>query len=192
MNEEQIGESVSIDEMEDLDAQLFAILTTRWLGGNSSLNVGVPQSKLLEALGCDDDGLDKILEAFTEKIRKFGLELVEYYSDNDKWYCIKTVYACPNELSTTEQAVLGVIISLIEANKMENEKEETNVEALRNKLVRKKYLSEYRLTKVIKYLEKTGFVRRSTSRIKYGPRTKIELDNDRRLEIAEKAKSLII
>ena len=74
MNEEQIGESVSIDEMEDLDAQLFAILTTRWLGGNSSLNAGVPQSKLLEALGCDDDALDKILEAFTEKIRKFGLE----------------------------------------------------------------------------------------------------------------------
>ena len=171
-------------------AELFIALTARSRGEQGKLSIGVERQRLLDALHATPDELTHLLGSLREKIGPLGLEVIEYYSERELWLALRSVHACPNELGVDAQAILGVLMGMIEGE----ESPETiriPVADLRDRLVRGRYLSEYQLDSNLKVLESLGFVRRSRSGVGYGPRTLIEYTQERRENIRDQARELV-
>ena len=110
-------------------------------------------------------------------MRRIGLELVSYLDSNESWFCLRSIYVVPNELSLDEQAILGTIIFLIEKGADHRRREEKPITSTMviDRLVKRGYYSEYSLTKALRKLEQAGYIKRGGNKIRYGSRTKIEL-----------------
>lgn len=170
--------------------EMFVALTSRWRTDEGQLAVGVGRRKLMAALDVDEAGLRPLLDELAGRLGPLGLELVEYYHARDRWYAVKSVFAAPNELDENEQAVLGVVIALVEESKRPSEAR-IPLARLKRILVRGKYLTQYRLDKVLASLEHLGYLRRTKGGHAYGPRTLIEYGEESRRNIAEEARELV-
>ena len=102
------------EEFGEIDPQLFIALTSRWRRENGSLAIGVSKNQLRNKTGLTLLELETTLEDFGRKAKRLGLELISYVFENEEWYCLRSIYVVPNELTLDEQAVLGTIIFIIE------------------------------------------------------------------------------
>lgn len=197
-NDESEQPSTTTDRLKEdfgeIDPQLFIALSSRWRRRSGSLAFGIPKRQLRNKTGLSTMELENLLEEFARKVRKIGLELVSYLLDNEIWYCLRSIYVVPNELSLDEQAVLGTIIYLIEKNTDHRRREEKPITStlLFDRLVKRGYYSEYSLTKILRALDYAGYIKRGGNKIRYGPRTKIELNPEKRKEIAERAEGVLL
>ena len=182
------------EDFGDIDPQLFVALSSRWRKENGSLAFGIEKSKLRNKTGLTLMELETLLEEYGKKVKRIGLELISYVVDNQEWYCLKSIYVVPNELSLDEQAVLGTIIFLIEKKTDRRRREETPITSteLIERLVKRGYYSEYTLTKILRTLDNSGYVRRGGNKIRYGARTKIEISSERRKEIADRTEGMLL
>ncbi len=182
------------EDFGDVDPQLFIALTSRWRRENRSLAFGVSKRQLRNKTGLTLLELEMYLEEFGKKAKRLGLELISYIVDNEVWYCLRSIYVVPNELTLDEQAVLGTIIFLIERSRDNRRREETPVTStiLFDRLVKRGYYSEYSLTKIVRTLDTAGYIRRSGNKIRYGSRTKIEISPERRKEIADRTEGMLL
>ena len=174
----------------ELFAQLFAVLSARHRDENNRLVIGVKEEDLRDALQVSKRELEDIIKRFQKQITPFGLEIVRYSIGRTHYYAIRTIYGVPSELSDEEYATLGAIISLIEDTKLA--KTFVSKKKLDAKLVAGGYLTKYQLERILRNLEESGYIINDRGKIKYGPRTKIEFDEDRRKAIAEETKKWLI
>ena len=193
-SEEKTPQEKLEEDFGDIDSQLFVALTSRWRLPSETLVFGVSKRQLRNKTGLTLLELEEMLEEFGKKVRKIGLELISYLLDNETYYCLRSIYVVPNELSLDEQAILGTIIFLIERaadRRMREEKPITSTE-LYERLVKRGYYSEYSLTKTLRSLESAGYIKRGGNKIKYGARTKIEISPERRKEIADRTEGMLL
>lgn len=182
------------EDFGDVDPQLFIALTSRWRRENGTLAFGVSKKQLRNKTGLTLLELETYLEDFGKKVKRLGLELISYVIDNEVWYCLRSIYVVPNELTLDEQAVLGTVIFLIERSSDNRRREETPVTStiLFDRLVKRGYYSEYTLTKILRTLDAAGYIKRGGNKIKYGPRIKIEIPPERRKEIADRTEGMLL
>lgn len=182
------------EDFGDIDSQLFIGLASRWRDQDGKIAFGLSERKLREKTGLSAVQLDELLTEFGNKIRRIGLELVSYLKGDSVWYCLRSIYVVPNELTMDEQAILGTIVFLIEEQSDHRRRDEKPITSTRliDRLVKRGYYSKYALTKALRKLEKAGYIKRSGSKIRYGIRTKIELPPERRREIAEKTEGVLL
>ena len=132
--------------------ELFIALTTRWRKEDGKLGIGVPQKKLLKAGEINKSNLDILLADLKEYIKKLGLECIEYIYEGEVWYAIRSNYVAPVELESDEEAILAVIISLLEDTKQQK----IGINTIKKKLILGKYCSEYQFKSIFK---STGTIR---------------------------------
>ena len=182
------------EDFGDVDPQLFIALTSRWRRENGALAFGVSKRQLRNKTGLTLLELETYLEEFGKKVKRMGLELISYVVDNEVWYCLRSIYVVPNELTLDEQAVLGTVIFLIERSRDNRRREEIPVTStvLFDRLVKRGYYSEYTLTKILRTLDTAGYIKRGGNKIRYGPRTKIEISAERRKEIADRTEGMLL
>jgi len=182
------------EDFGEIDPQLFLALTSRWRRENGSMAFGVSKRQLRNKTGLTLLELETLLEDFGRNVKRLGLELISYVIDNEVWYCLRSIHVVPNELSLDEQAVLGTIIYLIEKNTDHRRREETPITStiLFDRLVKRGYYSEYSLTRILRVLDSTGYIRRGGNKIRYGARTKIEIAPERRKEIADRTEGMLL
>jgi hypothetical protein len=200
-DDEQVEERTLVNVRErleedfgEIDPQLFLALTSRWRRENGSMAFGVSKRQLRNKTGVTLLELETLLEDFGRNVKRLGLELISYVVDNEVWYCLRSIYVVPNELSLDEQAVLGTIIYLIEKHTDRRRREETPITStiLFDRLVKRGYYSEYSLTRILRALDSTGYIRRGGNKIRYGARTKIEIGPERRKEIADRTEGMLL
>ncbi len=196
---ENIRGSSEVDEklaedFGEMDPQLFVALSSRWRKENGSLAFGIEKRQLRNKTGLTLMELETLLEEFGKKVKRIGLELISYVDNNQEWYCLRSIFVVPNELSLDEQAVLGTIIFLIEKKTDRRRRDETPITSteLIERLVKRGYYSEYTLTKILRILDNSGYVRRGGNKIRYGSRTKIEISSERRKEIADRTEGMLL
>ncbi|MBK5115049.1 MAG: hypothetical protein KGD59_13490 [Candidatus Heimdallarchaeota archaeon] len=182
------------EDFGEIDPQLFLALTSRWRRENGSLAFGVSKRQLRNKTGVTLLELETLLEDFGRNVKRLGLELISYVEDNEVWYCLRSIHVVPNELSLDEQAVLGTIIYLIEKTTDNRRREELPITStiLFDRLVKRGYYSEYSLTRILRTLDSTGYIRRGGNKIRYGARTKIEIAPERRKEIADRTEGMLL
>ncbi len=182
------------EDFGEIDPQLFLALTSRRRLENGSLAFGVSKRHLRNKTGLTLLELETLLEDFGRNVKRLGLELISYVVDNEVWYCLRSIYVVPNELSLDEQAVLGTIIYLIEKTTDHRRREEIPITStiLFDRLVKRGYYTEYSLTKILRTLVSTGYIRRGGNKIRYGARTKIEIATERRKEIADRTEGMLL
>jgi hypothetical protein len=174
-------------EQRHLLGQLFAALTARFRNEDGQLSIGVKRQDLMEALHVNKTGLVRLLDLLRQQITPLGLELVEYRIGRDTLYCVRTIYGVPGELTDSEYAVLGVIISTVErASKLRRPRRvaKKDIETI---LVARGRLSRYQLDRILRRLVELGYITRTAGRIAYGPRLELEFDAERREAIANAA-----
>lgn len=174
-------------EQRHLLGQLFAALTARFRNEEGQLSIGVKRQELLEALHITKTGLSRLLDLLRQQISPLGLELVEYRLNRDTLYCIRTIYGVPGELSDSEYAVLGVIISTVERASKNRRPRRAATKDIETILVARGRLSRYQLDKILRRLTELGYLTRTARRIAYGPRLELEFDAERREAIANAA-----
>jgi hypothetical protein len=182
------------EDYGEIDPQLFLALTSRWRRENGTLAFGVSKRQLRNKTGVTLLELETLLEDFGRNVKRLGLELISYVVDNEVWYCLRSIHVVPNELSLDEQAVLGTIIYLIEKNTDHRRREELPITStiLFDRLVKRGYYSEYSLTRILRTLDSTGYIKRGGNKIRYGARTKIEIAPERRKEIADRTEGMLL
>lgn len=183
------------EDFGDIDPQLLIALSSRWRKGNGDLAFGVSKKQLREKTGLTLLELEELIETFGQKVKRLGLELISYIDEsNETWYCLRSIYVVPNELSLDEQAILGTIIFLIEKKTDNRRREETPILSMElfERIVKRGYYSEYTLTKILRALESAGYISRGGNKIRYGPRTKIEIDSEKRKEIADRTEGMLL
>ncbi len=182
------------EDFGEMDPQLFVALSSRWRRENGALAFGIEKRQLRNKTGLSLMELETLLEDFGKKVKRIGLELISYVENNQEWYCLRSIFVVPNELSLDEQAVLGTIIFLIEKKTDHRRREETPITSteLIERLVKRGYYSEYTLTKILRRLDNSGYVRRGGNKIRYGARTKIEISSERRKEIADRTEGMLL
>jgi len=189
-NPNESNGSKNENNFNELYAQLFAALSARHRDENNRLIIGVKEDDLRDALQVSKRELDNIIKQFQEQIISFGLEVVRYSISRLHYYAIRTIYGVPSELSDDEYATLGVIISLMEDTKLA--KTFITKKKLEAKLVAGGYLTKYQLERILRSLDESGYIINERGKIKYGPRTKIEFDEDRRKAISEETRKWLI
>jgi hypothetical protein len=182
------------EDFGDIDPQLFVALSSRWRRENGSLAFGISKRQLRNKTGLSLLELENLMEDFGKKVKRIGLELISYIIDNEEWYCLRSIYVVPNELTLDEQAVLGTVIFLIESKRDNRRREEQPIISadVFDRLVKRGYYSEYTLTKVLRTLSEAGYIKRGGNKIRYGARTKIELTAERRKEIADRTEGMLL
>ena len=190
INPSENNESRNESNFNELYAQLFAVLSARHRDENNRLIIGVKEEDLRDALQVSKKELDNIIKQFQEQIISFGLEVVRYSISRVHYYAIRTIYGVPSELTDEEYATLGAIISLTEDTKLS--KTFISRKKLEAKLVAGGYLTKYQLERILRSLEEAGYIINERGKIKYGSRTKIEFDEDRRKAIAEETRKWLI
>jgi len=190
INPSENNESKNESNFNELYAQLFAVLSARHRDENNRLIIGVKEEDLRDALQVSKRELDNIIKQFQEQIISFGLEVVRYSISRVHYYAIRTIYGVPSELTDEEYATLGAIISLMEDTKLS--KTFISRKKLEAKLVAGGYLTKYQLERILRSLEEAGYIINERGKIKYGSRTKIEFDEDRRKAIAEETRKWLI
>lgn len=182
------------EDFGDIDPQLFIALSSRWRHENGSLAFGISKRQLRNKTGLTLLDLENLMESFGKKVKRIGLELISYIIDNEEWYCLRSIYVVPNELTLDEQAILGTIIFLIERTTDRRRREEQPIVSsdLMDRLVKRGYYSEYSLTKILRTLAEAGYIRRGGNKIRYGARTKIEISPERRKEIADRTEGMLL
>lgn len=175
---------------QEVLAELLIALTARWRSADDRLAIGAPRDRLQAAAGTDAAGLDRLLDDLGSQIAPLGLEVVDYYYDKAHWFCVRSEYAAPNELSVIEQGVLGTVIGFLEG-KSSPESASLPLTDVRQRLVNGRYVSRYQLDKTLQSLEDLGFLVRKKSHLSYGPRLLIEFSAERRANVAAEARSLI-
>jgi len=182
------------EDFGEIDPQLFLALTSRRRLENGSLAFGVSKRHLRNKTGLTLLELETLLEDFGKNVKRLGLELIAYVVDNEVWYCLRSIYVVPNELSLDEQAVLGTIIFLIEKTTDRRRREEMPITStiLFDRLVKRGYYSEYSLSRILRTLVSAGYIRRGGNKIRYGARTKIEIASERRKEIADRTEGMLL
>lgn len=184
------GDASPGEKGDDVLSELFVALAARWRTEDGKLAVGVPRKKLVAALGVSELELGQVLDRLSGRVGPLGLEVVEYYHGRDRWVALRSLSACPNELTEWEQAVLGVVIAFLEETKRPGDSQ-VPLSKLKRLLVRGKYLTEYRLDRVLASLEHLGYLSRKKEGYAYGPRTLLEFGEERRKNIHEEARELI-
>lgn len=182
------------EEFGEIDPQIFLALSSRWRKENGSLAFGVSKRQLRNKTGLSLLDLEELMEDYGRKFKRIGLELVSYVEDNEVWYCLRSIYVVPNELSLDEQAVLGTIIFMIEKKTDHRRRDESQLLSteLFERLVKRGYYSEYTLTKILRSLDMSGYISRGGNKIRYGARTKIEISPERRKEIADRTEGMLL
>ncbi|MFW9923277.1 MAG: hypothetical protein ACFFDW_08345 [Candidatus Thorarchaeota archaeon] len=182
------------EEFGDIDPQIFLALSSRWRKENGNLAFGISKRQLRNKTGLSLLDLEELMEDYGRKFKQIGLELVSYIEENEVWYCLRSIYVVPNELSLDEQAVLGTIIFMIEKKTDHRRREETHLLSteLFERLVKRGYYSEYTLTRILRTLDTAGYISRGGSKIRYGSRTKIEINPERRKEIADRTEGMLL
>ncbi|TET31163.1 MAG: hypothetical protein E3J70_02725 [Candidatus Heimdallarchaeota archaeon] len=182
------------EDFGEIDPQLFLALTSRRRMENGSMAFGVSKRHLRNKTGLTLLELETLLEDFGKNVKRLGLELISYVVDNEVWYCLRSIYVVPNELSLDEQAVLGTIIFLIEKATDRRRREEIPITStiLFDRLVKRGYYSEYSLSRILRTLVSAGYIRRGGNKIRYGARTKIEIASERRKEIADRTEGMLL
>lgn len=181
--------------MDEIVQELFAALTTRWRREDGRLAIGVTREKLLSVGDINQEILDNLLEKLKQHIQPLGMELVEYISQGEYWYAIRSVYACPAELKREEESTLAVCVALLEKKSGKGRKKEeqkAEVSALKRRLVKGQYFTEYQVDKHIKSLEYLGYIQRHQKYFSYGPRSLLELSPESRRHISEQTDRMII
>ncbi len=170
-------------------AELIAALSTRWRDENGVLRIGVDEARLKEALHVKSrTELDEKLNALQKKLTPLGLEITRYFFDKTFYFCIRTIYGVPSELSDLEYAVLGVIIYYIESSGSDF----VTRKQLEISLVDGHYINTYQLDQSLKVLEQFGYIVRRRGNIYYGSRVLIEFEEDRRKAISDEVKAWLI
>ncbi|HUU77080.1 MAG TPA: hypothetical protein VMX55_01955 [candidate division Zixibacteria bacterium] len=182
------------EDFGEIDPQLFLALSARWRKENGSLAFGVSKRQLRAKTGLTLLELEALLEDYGKKVKHLGLELISYVEDNEVWYCLRSLYVIPNELTLDEQAVLGTIIFLIEkkTDRRRGDAAPVSSTELFERLVKRGYYSEYTLTKILRILDVSGYISRGGNKIRYGPRVKIEINSERRKEIADRTEGMLL
>lgn len=182
------------EEFGEIDSQIFLALSSRWRKENGSLAFGISKRQLRSKTGLSLLDLEELMEDYGRKFKRLGLELVSYVEDNEVWYCLRSIYVVPNELSLDEQAVLGTIIFMIEKMTDHRRRDESQLLSteLFERLVKRGYYSEYTLTRILRSLDMSGYISRGGNKIRYGARTKIEISPERRKEIADRTEGMLL
>jgi hypothetical protein len=174
-------------EQRHLFGQLFAALTARHRDEEGHLRIGVTKQDLLDALHTTPSGLTQLLDLLRQQITPLGLELVEYRLGRETYYCLRTLYGVPGELTDAEYAVLGIIIASMEGAATRHRTPKIQPRGLEAVLVARGRLSSYQLDKILHRLADLGYITRSANWITYGARTELEFDDERRTAIANAA-----
>ncbi len=174
--------------IEESLPELVIALTSRWHTPDGNLAIGIPRKKLLQVGGINEEELENILTNLRQKIADLGLELVEYNSNSENWYAIRSKYVAPSELEEDEESVLAYIISHIENDK--NQK--VAIETVYKKLIAGKYFSQYQLDRILKNLEILGYITKKNRHFQYSCRTLLEFNKESRQHIAEEARKQIV
>ncbi len=188
----------------DRVAECFLALTTRWQTDRGHLGIGVPRSRLLDAIGSETELL-ATLDALRARLFGLGLELVEYRFGGETWLCLRALHVAPSELDEPEQGALGVVIMLIEregegresgrrrgGRSLDGEQPKIAVSRVQDLLVSGgNYLSRGRFDDIMRQLESLAYIIRRSGKIQYGPRLLIEFPDNSREAIAEQASRLI-
>ena len=129
-----------------------------------------------------------MLADLKEYIKKLGLECIEYIYEGEIWYAIRSNYVAPVELEAEEEAILAVIISLIEDTKQQK----IEINAIKKKLILGKYCSEYQIKNILNQLEQLAYIQKKKQIVSYGPRLLLELTENARKHIAQETKRIIV
>lgn len=171
-------------------AELIAVLSSRWRALNGSVHFGVEEDRLKKALGVKSRAsLERKLEEVQKRLLPMGLEIVRYSYEGKFYYCIRTIYGVPSELTDEEYAVLGVIIYHVETNK---EYDYVTKKQLEITLVNGNYLNMYQFEQILRNLEMFGYIKRRRGNVYYGSRTLVEFDEERRKAIADEVKAWLV
>ncbi len=184
----RLSQLITDEDNRELFRELTTILTRRWTK-NNVLVFGVSEHDLLIATRMDVVSLHNILEDYSAFIELLGLRLVSYYlEEGDKWYCLKSEYYAPPELSESETLVLGVMIAMIELE----QRSSVSVKKVKEFLLTRGYLKEYQVGIIIKSLVKKGYIKRKRgyNSLSYGYRTLIEFEETERVKIKEEFRKL--
>lgn len=171
---------ISDEEKTALFRELTTILTRRWqLDGETVY--GCTEMDLLLATKYDITTLNQELEEYDRFVNILGLKIVEYTHKEQIWYCLKSQYYAPPELSEDQLLVLGSVIALMQ----KNEKNIVNVAELKTKLVVPGILKEYKIDRILRKLDTLGYVKRGRGEIQASFRLLIEFDDEERKKISK-------
>ena len=177
--------SISDSEKGQLFKELTTILSRKWTK-EKTIVFGCTEMDLLLATRFDIASLRDALQEYRLFVRVIGLDLIEYHLEGEKWYCLKSLYYAPSELKRPELVLLGLIISLVEA---ENPKKITT-DQIKQRLVTSGKMKEYLVDISLRSLVKKGYLNRKKNVWSYNYRTEIEYGQDERKKIAEEFRTL--
>jgi len=170
--------SISDEEKRALFKELTVLLTRSW-EHNGKRIYGCSEEELLLITQFDRGTLLDILNEYKKFVEVLGLELVTYEANNDFYYCLRSFYYAPPELSEPELMTLGVIIALTEIE------QDVTTQLLREKLVVTKRLTNYQLEEALRRLVKLGYIISKKRKWYYNYRTIIEFEKEERRKITE-------
>ena len=182
----------NIQSVEDLPrkefyAQLFSILANRRQNSEGQLLIGFSEKGLMEVLESGLEETKELLSEFNDYLLGLGLSVAEFFYQRERWYCIKSMYAAPIELNEEELGVLGTIIMLMEGK----EKSFVEQSVLIDYLTTREYFNEYRLRRLLSRLIDSAYIEKLGGKLRYGPRTLIELNEEVRRNIKLQAEDLL-
>lgn len=185
-----MGDKQPIDDLpqKEVYAQLFAILSNRRRNIDDQLVIGYAQEDLSKVLNTPLEETEELIQEFNAYLLGLGLSVVEFMYNKQTWYCIKSLYAAPIELSEEELGVLGGLIMLAE----EKNQEYIEQAKLLEYFITREYFNEHRLRRTITRLIQNAYIeKQSGGKLAYGPRTLIEINNESRRKIAKQAADLL-
>lgn len=173
---------------EDVPRDLFIALASRWLKADGKLAFGAPASRLAQVLRLEPPALREKLRELQERVRGLGLEIRSYSEDGEEWYCLCSIAGGPVDIDLISQGVLAVIIRLA----LDRRTHTIPAGLLKDALVRREYLSEGELQRIIRELDRAGYIRRRKGKITLGFRTKVEFTEQSLQQIREEVSSTIL
>jgi len=179
----EIPSSISDAEKRQLFRELTILLTRSWEENGKRL-YGCAEEELLLITQFDIFTLKEILAEYGNFIEILGLELRTYEMDKKLFYCLRSRYYAPPELSDSELIVLGVIIALRELEK------DVTTQLLKEKLVVTKKLSNYQLGEALRKLTKLGYIQSKRRKWDYNYRLLVEFDDEEKKKIVNEYEML--
>lgn len=167
-------------ESAELFRELTVILTRQWRKDGKFV-YGASENDLLLATLLDISSLTDLLKEYAAIVNELGLELVDYTLQDQKWYCLKSSFYAPPELSAVQLLILGTVIGLIETTG-----KGVKTKDVKSELATQGILKEYQVENGLRELEVLGYIHRIKNIWHYNYRTLIEFDDETRKAIAER------
>jgi len=172
---------------DEVIQELFVALTSRWVRPDGRLAIGVPTSRLAQTLRLEPPALRAKLQEVQDKVAELGLEVRSYTEDGEEWQCICAATGGPVDLDLLAQGVLGVIIRLA----LERRTRSVPLKLLKDALIRRDYITESELQRIIRDLDRHGYIRRKKGSLSFGFRTQLEFTEEALQQIKEEVASTI-